>query len=204
MEQSKDGRYFEYGEKEIEYLKKKDKKLGGLIDRIGMLYPKVTADLFAALVDSVISQQISSKAASSIHNRLMEMTEITAEKIDSMEAAEIQKCGVSFRKAEYIKSIAKAVVSKEIDVGGLRCMSDAAIIGELVKLKGVGVWTAEMMLIFSFERTDVISYGDLGIRRNMMALYGLKALSKEKFARYAKRYSPYASVASFYLWAMTD
>ena len=188
----------------MEYLKKKDKKLRALIDEMGYLEREVSPDIFAALVESVISQQISDKAAASIHNRLRDMTEIDAEKIDAASIEEIQRCGVSAQKAGYIKNIAKAVISKEIDSDKMKTMSDAEIIERLTAIKGVGVWTAEMMLIFSFERSDIISYGDLGIRRNMMRLYGLKELPKEKFARYAKRYSPYATVASFYLWAMTD
>ena len=197
-------RYFNYGEKELEYLRMKDKKLGALFDELGYLKREVSPDIFGSLVESVISQQISDKAAVSIHGRLKAMTEINAEKIYAIPACEIQKCGVSARKAEYIKNIAEAVISKEVDAGKMRTMSDSEIIGKLTAIKGVGVWTAEMMLIFSFERPDVISYGDLGIRRNMMKLYGLKDLPKEKFARYAKRYSPYATIASFYLWAMTD
>ena len=196
--------HFAYGEKEIEYLKKKDKKLGALIDEIGKIERKVHDDLFSALVDNVICQQISTKAADSIHKRLQEMMDITAENLDAASEEEIQKCGVSFRKASYIKNIARAVVTKEVDQEKMKDMSDSEIIDILVKIKGIGVWTAEMILIFVFGREDIVSYGDLVIRRNMMQLYGLKELPKEKFQRYAKRYSPYGTLASLYLWAMTD
>ena len=196
--------YFEYGEKEIEYLKRKDKKLGALIDELGHLERTIASDVFAALVESVIGQQISDKAAASIHARLSGMTEISAEKINGMDIEDMRKCGLSERKASYIKNIAQAVASKELDFDKMKTMSDQEIIERLVKIKGIGVWTAEMMLIFAFGRADIVSYGDLGIRRNMMRLYGLKSLPKEKFERYAKRYSPYGTIASFYLWSMTD
>jgi 3-methyladenine DNA glycosylase/8-oxoguanine DNA glycosylase len=196
--------YFAYGEKEIAYLKKKDKKLGALIDEFGYLERTVTTDLFAALVESVVGQQISDKAAASIYKRLTEMTEISAESIEAAPIAELRKCGLSERKAEYIKNIAKAVISGELNYNEMKEKSDAEIIDKLITIKGVGVWTAEMMLIFSFHRADILSFGDLGIRRNMMSLYGLSELPKEKFARYAKRYSPYGTIAAFYLWSMTD
>jgi len=196
--------YFDYGEKELEYLKRKDKKLGALIDELGYLKREVSPDIFAALVESVIAQQISDKAATAIHGRLKAMTEIDAVKIKKASVDDIQKCGLSARKAEYIKNIAEAVISKEVDADKMRTMSNGEITEKLTAIKGVGVWTAEMMLIFSFGRPDVISYGDLGIRRNMMKLYGIKSLPKDKFSYYAKRYSPYATIASFYLWAMTD
>ena len=82
-------------------------------------------------------------------------------------------------------------------------MSDSEIIEALTAISGVGVWTAQMLLIFSLMRPDVVSYGDLAIRRGMMNMYGLRELSKEKFERYAKHYSPYGSVASLYLWELS-
>ena len=85
----------------------------------------------------------------------------------------------------------------------LSSLRDEVIIKQLASLHGVGVWSAEMLLIFSLGRSDVVSYGDLAIRRGMMKLYGLKELSQETFVRYKKRYSPYGSVASLYLWEVS-
>ena len=90
----------------------------------------------------------------------------------------------------------------ELNIAELATLSDAEIIRRLSSLNGVGVWTAEMLLIFSLERPDVVSWGDLAIRRGMMNLYGLDSLTREQFDRYRKRYSPYGSVASLYLWAL--
>ena len=107
---------------------------------------------------------------------------------------------MTLRKAGYIKGIADAAITGELDFETLYTFTDMEIIKKLSALNGVGVWTAEMLLIFSLCRPDVVSYGDLAIRRGMMNLYSLKSLPKEKFDRYLKRYSPYGSVASFYLW----
>lgn len=195
---------FEYGQKEIDYLKSKDKKLGVVIDRVGMIRRSITPDPFTALVSSIVSQQISGRAADTVWGRLKELLgSITPESIAQADLSAIQGCGMSMRKAEYIKGVAAAALSREVDFGALHTMTDEEIIKKLSSLRGVGVWTAEMLLIFSLCRPDVVSYKDLGICRGMMRLYGLKELPKEKFERYRKRYSPYGSVASFYLWALS-
>src|SRR5690606_32156269 len=109
-------------------------------------------------------------------------------------------CGMSLRKAGYIKGSAKAAVDKTIDFDNLVNLSDEEVIKELIKLKGVGEWTAQMLLIHSLERPDVVSFKDLAIRRGMMKLYNLSTLSLEEFYEYKKKYSPYGTVASLYLW----
>jgi DNA-3-methyladenine glycosylase II len=195
---------FEYGQKEIDYLKSKDKKLGAAIERIGLIKRRITPDPFTALVSSVVGQQISSKAAETVWNRLNNLLgSITPESIAQAELSGIQGCGMSVRKAEYIKGVAEAAISGEVDFDSLHTLTDEEIIKKLSSLHGVGVWTAEMLLIFSLCRPDVVSYRDLAICRGMMNLYGLKELPKDKFERYRKRYSPYGSVASLYLWALS-
>ena len=195
---------FKYGNAEIDHLKSRDKKLGGAIDRIGMIERQVIPDLFKALVHSVVAQQISSKAAATVWGRLCgNLPDITPDEVASADAADIQQCGLSMRKARYIKGIGEAAVSGDLDLAGLREMPDARVIERLSSLPGIGVWTAEMLLIFSLCRPDVVSWGDLAIRRGMMNLYGLKDLSKKQFDRFRKRYSPCGSVASLYLWALS-
>lgn len=196
--------YFKYGQKEIEHLKKKDKKLAAAIDEIGMIKRTITPDPFEALVSSIVSQQISSKAADTVWTRLYQLIEnISPENILNVEENAIQKCGMTKRKASYIKGIAEAAISGEINFKTLHTLSDEEIIKKLSTLHGVGVWTVEMLLIFSFNRPDIVSYKDLAICRGMMNLYGLKTLSKKQFDRYKKRYSPYGSVASLYLWRLS-
>ena len=113
---------------------------------------------------------------------------------------DLRACGVSMRKAEYIKGIAEAAANGEINLEALHELPDEEVIERLSSLRGVGVWTAEMMLIFSMGRMDVVSYGDLAIRRGMMRLYGLEELDRGTFDAYRERYSPYGTVASLYLW----
>ena len=195
--------FFEYGDKEINYLRKKDKKLYAAIERIGVIKREVNPDPFSALIESIIGQQISSKAAATVRDKLNNLCGLRACKLQKMTAEEIQACGMTMRKAGYIKGIADAAVTKVVDFDVLKGKADQEVISILTKLNGVGVWTAEMLLIFSLMRPDVVSYGDLAIRRGMMELYGHSNLPKERFLRYAKRYSPYGSVASLYLWELS-
>lgn len=195
---------FHYGTLEMNYLKRRDRKLGAAIDRIGIIEREIRPDPFSALIMSVVAQQISSKAASAIRRRLSDLLcEITPGRIASVDVEDIRRCGLSARKAGYVKGIANAALSGTIDFSGLDGMRDDEIILALSSLHGVGVWTAEMLLIFSLSRPDVVSWGDRAIRRGMMSLYGLRNLTKEQFNRYRRRYSPYGSVASLYLWALS-
>ena len=196
---------FKYGQKEIEYLKSRDKTLGATIDKIGMIEREVIPEPFAALIASIVSQQISGKAADTIWNRLsgLLLGNISSGSIAMATLSEIQSCGMSMRKAGYIKGIAEAAITGEVNFDTLHTLTDEEIIEKLTALNGVGVWTAEMILIFSLCRPDVVSFGDLAIRRGMMNLYGLDELPKAKFDEFRKRYSPYGSVASLYLWALS-
>ena len=196
--------FFEYGRKEIAHLKRRDKKLGEAIERIGIIRREIRPEPFSALVSSVVSQQISKKAAATVWNRLSACVgTIRPENIAGVSLAEIQSCGMSMKKAGHIQAIAHAAISGVLDFDSLPTLSDAEIIKKLSALSGVGIWTAEMLLIFSLSRPDVVSYGDLAIRRGIMNLYGLKELSRETFEGYRQRYSPYGSVASLYLWELS-
>jgi 3-methyladenine DNA glycosylase/8-oxoguanine DNA glycosylase len=191
-----------FGEKELNYLKSRDKELGLAIDKLGVIQRYARTDHFEALVTSIISQQISRKAADSVWNRLEDKySAVSAEVIANADLVDIHKCGMSMRKAGYIKGIAMAVINKQIDFDEFNSMRDDEIIKKLSTYPGIGIWTAEMFLIFSMHRMDVVSWGDLAIRRGMMNLYGLKELTKEQFEKYRKGYSPYGSVASLYIWA---
>ena len=191
---------FEYGQKETDHLKKRDKKLGKAIDEMGIIEREVNPDIFSSLVSSIVSQQISSKAAVTIFSRLSALAgEITPGSIKSLDIESIQKCGMSFKKAGYIKTAAEA----DIDFATLGLLSDKEIIDILTALPGIGLWTVEMLLLFSLSRPDILSYNDLAIRRGMMNLYGLEKITKPDFEKYRKKYSPYGSVASLYLWELS-
>ena len=196
--------YFEYGDKEINYLKSKDKALAEAIDKIGHIYREVDTDLFSSVVHHIIGQQISTSAQTTIWRRMNEaLGEITAETICTADINTLQKFGITFRKAEYIKDFADKVQSGEFDIEGLKGKSDEEVIIELSALKGIGVWTAEMIMIFCMQRLDILSYGDLAIHRGLRMLYHHRKVDKIKFERYRRRYSPYGSIASLYLWAIS-
>lgn len=195
---------FAYGPTELDHLRKRDRKLGRAIDEIGPIEREVIPDPFAALVHTIVGQQISSSAAAAIWSRLQEQFGgIRPEPIAAASVEELRRCGLSARKAGYIRGIATAVLQGDLDLAGLHALSDEDVIGRLTALPGIGRWSAEMVLLFSLQRPDVVSWGDLAIRRGMMNLYGLNALSPDQFDRYRRRYSPYGSVASLYLWAVS-
>ena len=195
--------YFQYNKKELEHLKKADKKLAAVIDQVGMIERVINPDLFSALVHSIVGQQISTKAHQTIWERMKnELGKISPVVIDSLPLEKIQQFGISFRKAGYIKSAAQKIITKEFDIHALHSMSDEEVCAKLSELNGIGVWTAEMLMIFSMQRPNVLSYGDLAIIRGLRMVYHHRKIDKEKFNKYWKRYTPYASIASLYLWAV--
>ncbi len=195
--------YFEYGSKEIEYLKNRDQLLGTAIDRIGHIYRVVDGDLFSSVVRHIIGQQISTRAQETIWQRLgRRIEDVNADTLCALELNELQKLGMTFKKAEYIKNFAEKVKNKEFDIDILNDLPDAEVIKELSALKGVGVWTAEMIMTFCMQRPDVVSFGDLAIHRGMRMLYHHRSIDRKKFAKYTRRYSPCGTVASLYLWAI--
>lgn len=194
-------KYLFYGKTELEHLKNVDSNLESHINQIGDLKREINTDLFSALIESIISQQISTTAATTVTNRLVSLVkELTPENIMEYSLEEIQKCGLSFRKVNYIKGVAEAFINKEISYEHLKTLSDEEITKELIKLHGIGKWTAEMLLIHTFLRANVLSYDDLGIRMGLMILHNLQELSKKDFEYYKNLYSPYGTTASIYLW----
>lgn len=197
-------KFFDYSQKEVDYLKSADETLGTAMERMGRVERVIIPDLFAALIYAIVGQLISVKAVHTIWDRMQErFGEIMPVNISSRSADEIQGCGITMRKAVCIKDIAKTVAQGEFNLNELYVLSDEDIIKRLSSLKGIGKWTAEMLLLNSMERPDVISWGDIAIRRGIMKLYGLTDLTKEQFDEYRKRYSPYGSVASIYLWKLS-
>lgn len=192
--------YFIYGEKEIRHLRERDKVLGEWIIERGVIKRPVDSDLFESLIDAIVGQQISSKAHATVFMRMKDRFSLTAEGLGEVSREDLQRCGITMRKANYIKGITDAVLSGEIDLEKIKEMADEDVIKTLVKLKGIGKWTAEMLMIFSLKRPDIISYDDLAIRRGMMKLYKHREITPELFEKYRRRYSPYSSVASLYLW----
>lgn len=195
--------YFIYGSKEVDYLKSKDKVLGELIDKIGHIEREVDTDLFSSVVHHIIGQQISTKAQTTIWNRMREKYgEVNAETISAADPDELQSLGMTFRKVEYIRDFAGKVYSGEFDLEAISEMSDEDAIKALASLKGIGVWTAEMILLFCLQRPDIFSYDDLAIQRGLRMVYHHRKIDRKLFGKYRRRFSPYCSVASLYLWAV--
>ena len=195
--------YFEYGAKETDYLKSRDKKLAEVIDKIGHIERPVDEDLFSAVVHHIIGQQISTKAQQSIWKKVNDgLGEITADTLLSCGRERLQKFGITFKKTDYILDFAEKVKKGTFDLEKISQMSDNDVIAELSSLKGIGVWTAEMLLLFCLQRPNVFSYGDLAILRGIRMVYHHRKVSREQFEKYRRRFSPYCSVASLYLWAV--
>lgn len=185
----------------LEHLRTKDAILGAYIDQVGLIRREMVPDLFQGLISSIISQQISTKAAQTIKARLFaRMGDWQAECLHALEIEEVQAMGMSFRKAGYLKKIAADIVEGRLDLEAVATLDDEALIKALVALPGIGVWTAEMLLIFSLQRPDVISFGDLGIHRGLQRIYGLEKIDRATFEALRRNYQPYSSTASLYLW----
>ena len=196
-------RIFKYGETEITHLKKRDKTLGKAIDTIGPIRREVNVDLFSSLVNSIVGQQISSKAQATVWKRIKSgLGKITPETVLARTEAELQSYGISFKKASYIRGAAERVVDGKLNINALRKKPDAEVCKELSGLDGIGIWTAEMLMLFSMQRPDILSFGDLAIQRGIRMLYRHEKITRELFEKYRQRYSPYGSVASLYLWAI--
>ena len=195
--------YFKYGENEITYLRNKDKKLSEVIEQIGMIEREVDIDLFSSVVHHIIGQQISTKAQATIWQRMKDaLGEVNAETILAADISELQSLGMTFRKAEYIKDFAGKVHEGVFNLEAVAQMPDDAAIKELVSLKGIGVWTAEMILLSCLQRPDIFSYDDLAIQRGLRMVYHHRKIDRKLFEKYRRRFSPYCSVASLYLWAV--
>lgn len=204
MERGANLDYFVYGELEKKYLIERDPKLGRVILEMQDIKRPINSNLFESLMTSIISQQISSKAATTVWSRFKDLVgSVSPENVMALSLDEIQKQGMSFRKAGYIKEIAERVSDGDLNLKTLETLPDCEVIKRLKSLPGIGVWTAEMLMLFSMRRPDILSWDDLAIRRGMLFLYGLDTIDRTTFETYRKVYSPYGSVASLYLWEIS-
>lgn len=195
--------YFQYGTKETDYLAQKDQRLGEAMQKIGQIEREVDADLFSSVVHHIIGQQISTKAQATIWQRMRQaLGTVDAEHILAAGVPQLQSLGMTFRKAEYITDFAQKIQNGEFDLEGIWHKPDEEAIRELSSLKGIGVWTAEMILLFCMQRPNVFSYDDLAIQRGLRMLYHHRKIDRKRFEKYRKRFTPYCSVASLYLWAI--
>lgn len=194
--------YFQYDQEVVEHLKK-DRRLAWAMEEIGPVQREVDPDLYSALILQIISQQISTKGALTIWERLRQaLGEINPDSVGRASEETIQKCGMSMRKVEYIKDCTRKVSDGSLDLKSLQQLPDEEVGRKLSELKGIGLWTAEMLMTFSMQRPDIMSWGDIAIHRGLRMLYRHRRITRELFDKYRRRYSPYASVACLYLWAI--
>ncbi|HHU55417.1 MAG TPA: DNA-3-methyladenine glycosylase 2 family protein [Acholeplasmataceae bacterium] len=192
---------FKYTTEELEILKGKDKKLKEYIEKVGMIERKINSNLFEELIGSIVSQQISTKAAETVSKRLIDLVGlVTPENILNTDKELLRKCGMSERKVSYIFDAANKFYTKELDVDSLKHLSDDEFIKKITIIKGVGIWTAEMLLIFSLNRKNILSFNDYGIKKGLKILYNLDEVTRDNFEYYKNLYSPFSSIASLYLW----
>lgn len=161
-------------------------------------------DYFVDLVESIISQQLSGKAADTIFGRFKKLfpgKKITPNRLVRIPDQTIRDAGISWSKIKYIKGIAHEIKDKRLNLKNLETQTDEEVINELVKLKGVGVWTAEMFLMFTLNRPDVFSAGDLGLQNAIVKLYKLDGKpSREELVELSNKWSPHRTIASRILW----
>lgn len=196
--------YFNITREDLDYLRKRDKRLGAVIDKIGVIEREVDSDLFSSVIHQIIGQQISMKAYATVRARIYDyLGEVTPEKVAAADTDALQKLGMSRRKAEYIRDFAVKVKSGEFDLAAVAEMSDEDAISALSSLKGIGVWTAEMLLLFCLQRRDILSFSDAGIQRGMRMVYRHRQITRERFEKIRRRLSPCGSAASLYFWAVS-
>ncbi len=168
--------------------------------------PKRTRDaLFARLAKSIVSQQLSGKAADTIYGRVEEMLggKMTAAAIAAANDHKLRACGLSVAKIAALKDLADHILSKKLDLLKLRTMPPEAAVEALVKVRGIGPWTAEMFLIFALGAPDIYSPGDLILARQAEALFGLPSGTKPKeLAKLAEKWSPHRTFVSLLLWRL--
>jgi DNA-3-methyladenine glycosylase II len=192
----------------VKHLRRVDPHLKIIIDRVGPCRLEPYPSRFSALVRSIVSQQISTKAAQSINLKLLTLAgdPLRPDRLIELGETQLRTVGLSGAKARYVLNLAEAVVNGEVPLDQFDDMwDDQTIIESLSAVKGIGVWTAEMFLIFVMNRPDVFPAGDLGVRAALRARHGLAELPAPRDCHaLVEHWRPYRSVASWYLWRGGD
>jgi DNA-3-methyladenine glycosylase II len=196
-----------------EHLRSVDHVMRGLIDERGPIDPDTDRrgsrpDAYEAIARAIVGQQLSTKAARSIWERLIELfggSFPPPAELMATEPQSLREAGLSWAKVGFLRDLAERIESGDLDLDGLAKLPDEDVVAELIQIKGVGVWTAEMFLIFHLARPDVVSTGDLGIRRAVQIAYGLDDLpGPTDLERIAEPWRPHRTLACLYLWRSLD
>lgn len=188
----------------LDHFKKADPILWEVANKVGTLQVSSVPDYFIALVESIVSQQLSIKAADTIFKRMQQLMphgEITPHNILQLSEEKLRGAGLSRPKISYLKDLASKVQNGELVFEKIIDLEDEAVITELTKVKGIGRWTAEMFLMFALNRPDVFSPGDVGLQNAIKKLYKLEIITPDDLARISSKWAPHRTHASRLLWA---
>jgi DNA-3-methyladenine glycosylase II len=193
--------------KAVTHLKKSDPILGAIIDRIGPCRMEFDPPEFQSLAEAIVYQQLNGKAASTIFKRFAALAgePLTPQGILKLTDEQLRSVGLSKQKSSYLKDMAERAARGDLNFSRLPEMSDDEVIEHLTQVKGVGVWTAHMFLMFTLRRANVLPTGDFGIRMAIKKHYRKRQLPKPpQMEKIAKCWEPYRSVACWYLWRSLD
>jgi DNA-3-methyladenine glycosylase II len=194
--------------KAIRHLRRADAILGGVIDQIGPCTLSLQTRRFESLSRAIIAQQISGTAAKSIWRKLhltLHPRRVTPANLAALPESALRQCGVSPQKLGYLRDLQERVLRRDVRLDRLHRLPNDDVIAELIRVKGIGVWTAQMFLMFSLGRLDVFPHLDLGIRSAIQRLYGHPELpDRSECELVAAAWQPYATVACWYLWRTGD
>ncbi len=194
-----------YGKTEMDYISSKDPIMRELVAHYGHIEAGAPAGIFESLVNHIIGQMISDKVRYVIDGRVRKAAgAMTPEALLALGNEKLRACGLSGRKVEYILDLSRKVKEGTLRLDDLDSLSDEEIIARLTSLRGIGTWTAEMIVQFTLGRPDIFCKYDQALRNGMIKAHGFRTLSDLRFNRYKKKYSPYGSIASLYYYAVND
>jgi DNA-3-methyladenine glycosylase II len=192
----------------FDHIRKNDPRLGKVLDKHGIIKFNPRGEMFEALVESILSQQIAGPAADAIIRKVRATYpdgKLQAAAMSRTPSRKLRSAGVPPQKLGYLKDLSTRVAKGKIDLEALREMEDEEIIRILDEVKGIGPWTVQMLLIFTLGRTNVLPVDDLGVRKGIQHIYSMDQMpKKEEIQRLAENWHPYCSVASLYLWRYKD
>ena len=193
----------------LRHLSHADKRMEKLIDKFGPPNFNLINNYYESLVRSIVYQQLSGKAASIIYERFLDLFvfDIYPEPKDILAVSieTLRSSGLSYQKVNYIRDLSEKWQDGTMNLTDIDSMTDEEISSELIKVKGIGQWTADMFLMFTLGRPDVFPFGDLGIQKGVMILTNMNRLPTQKeMERKTKKWQPYRTVAAWYLWKLVD
>lgn len=190
------------------FLAQADPVLGEVIYKVPRPAWKLEKDYFRSLVEAIINQQLSDKAAGTIigrFNQLFKALAYTPKHVLGLDQEQIRSVGISYSKASYLHDLASKIIDKQINIEELGELDDETVVERLTQVKGIGRWTAEMFLMFSLGREDIFSYGDQGLKNAIKKLYKLKKHpTSQQAEKISRKWRPYRSWACRYLWASLE